>query len=224
MHTELAVAAVVIIALAILHRRDARLKKKERASFFDACLGLFSSYRIVQDGSSYPVLTGAYHGYDIRLEPVADNMAWRRVPILWLKVTVLKSIPYAGALDLLVRPGAVEMCSPSHELDYHLELPEGWPEPALLCTDDPAATPPLEDLTPHMHIFADAKMKELVITPHGVRLLYLTAQASRLHYAVLRELRFDNATLDAERAKTLLEAAIGIADAVSGRASFEVAA
>ena len=79
---------------------------------------------------SIPVLSGAYRDHEVRLEPLIDNMAWRKVPVLWLKVTVLKPNSHRGILDFLVRPGGVEVFSPSAELHYHLTLPEGWPEQA----------------------------------------------------------------------------------------------
>ena len=100
----------------------------------------------------------------------------------------------------------------------------GWPEQALLCTDDPSSTPPLELLTPHMGVFADIYMKELVVTSRGVRLMRMIWQAKRLHYAVLREVKFDEIYLDPIIAKTLLDSAAAIADALSNAGSVERAA
>ena len=210
-----AVALVAITALVMVYRRDRRRLQSQRAQFFDHCLGLFQSYRITQEGPTYPLLSGRYRGYEARLEPVVDNMAWRKVPVLWLRATILKPNAYAGVLDLLVRPGGVEVYSPSSDLDYHLTLPEGWPEQALLCTDDPSSIPPLVLLTPHMKRFADPYMKELVVSPRGVRLVRMIWQASRLNYAVFREIRFEGTYLDPALARDLLDAAIDIADALA---------
>lgn len=210
-----AVALVAITVLVMLYLRDRRYLQAQRAQFFARCLDLFQSYRITQEGPSYPLLSGCYRGYEARLEPIIDSMAWRKVPILWLRATILKPNDHTGVLDLLVRPGGVEVYSPSSELDYHLALPEGWPEQALLCTDDPSVIPPLELLTPHMTHFADVYMKELVVSSRGVRLVRLIWQASRLHYAVFREIRFENTHLDPGLVKDLLDAAIDIADALS---------
>jgi len=179
---------------------------------------------VTQDGPDYPLLSGRYRDHEVRLQPLVDNMAWRKVPVLWLKVTVLKPNSYQAILDFLVRPGGVEVYSPSDELHYHLPLPGGWPEQALLCTDDPSSTPPLELLTPHMGLFADVYMKELVVTSRGVRLMRMIWQAKRLHYAVLREVKFDEIYLDPIIAKTLLDSAAAIADALSHAGSVERAA
>jgi hypothetical protein len=221
---EYVVAFGAIALLVMLYRRDRSRLKAQRAQFFDDCLHLFQSYRVTQEGPTFPGLSGTYRGHDVRLEPVIDNMAWRKVPVLWLKVTILKPNPYGGVLDFLMRPGGVEVYSPSAELDHHLTLPEGWPEQALLCTDDPSSIPPLEVITPHMVLFADPYMKELVVTSRGVRLVRMIWQASRLHYAVFREIKFEGVHLDRAVAQTLLDAAIGIADALSGAASVEQAA
>jgi hypothetical protein len=219
-----AVALVAITLLVMLYRRDRARLRTQRAQFFDRCLDLFQSYRVSQEGPTYPLLSGSYRGHEIRLEPVIDNMAWRKVPVLWLRVTVLKPNPYNVVMDLLVRPGGVEVFSPSSELDHHLPLPDGWPEQALLCTDDPSSIPPLQLITPHISVFADPYMKELVATPRGVRLVRMIWQANRLHYALLREIKFEGIYLDPEVAKTLLDAAIDIADALSNAAAIEQAA
>ena len=159
-----AVVLAGVAVLVMLYRRDRSLLKAQRAKFFDLCLDLFQAYRVTQDGPDYPLLSGRYRDHEVRLQPLVDNMAWRKVPVLWLKVTVLKPNSYQAILDFLVRPGGVEVYSPSDELHYHLPLPGGWPEQALLCTDDPSSTPPLELITPHMGVFADVYMKELVVT------------------------------------------------------------
>jgi hypothetical protein len=219
-----AVALVGIILLVMLYRRDRSRLKAQRGAFFDLCLDLFQSYRVTQEGPLYPALSGRYRDHEVRLEPVIDNMAWRKVPVLWLRVTVLKANSYRGILDLLVRPGGVEVYSPSNELHYHLPLPEGWPQQALLCTDDEASIPPLELITPHIGIFADQYMKELIVTSRGVRLVRMIWQASRLHYAVFREVKFDETCLDPMLAKTLLDATVAIAEALSGARTVEQAA
>ena len=84
--------AVVLLGVAVLvmlYRRDRRLLKAHRAKFFDLCLDLFQAYRVTQEGPGYPLLSGRYRDHEVRLGPLIDDMAWRKVPVLWLKVTVL---------------------------------------------------------------------------------------------------------------------------------------
>ncbi len=210
-----AVALVGVVASATLYRRDRRHLKERRGEFFDQCLDLFQNCRVTQEGPLFPRLSGYYRDHEVRLEPLIDNMAWRKVPVLYLKVTVLQPNSYRGILDLLIRPGGVEVYSPSNDLNYHLPLPEGWPEQALLATDHPTLIPPLDLITPHIGVFDDVHMKELVVTSRGVRLVRMIWQARRVYYAVLREVRFDEVHLDPVIARTLLDTTVAIADALS---------
>src|SRR5262249_35404414 len=121
---------------------------------------------------------------------------------------------YKAILDLLIRPGGVEVYSPSDELHHHVPLPEGWPGQAVLCTDDPSSLPPLDLITPHIGIFNDVYMKELVATSRGVRLTRMIWRGGRLHTGVRGEVKLEEFYLAPAIAKTLLDSAIDIADAL----------
>lgn len=207
-----AAALLGVAALFFLHRYERRAKLRQRARFFADCLGLFQTYKVTQEHVNYPLLTGSYRGYAVRLEPVIDNMAWRKLPVLWLKVTVLTEIPYRGVLDLLIRPHGAENFSPNPELEYSVKLPEGWPQDGVLATDDPDTMPPLELIAPSLGIFADERLKELVITPKGVRLVARMWQAVRANYVTFREIKFPAEKADAELVRRLLDTAIGMAE------------
>ena len=139
--------------------------------------------------------------YDIRMEPVIDHMAWRKLPLLWLKVTVFTDIPYRGVIDLLMRPHGAENFTPSHDLDYDVEISQGWPQEGVLRTDFPDCMPPLEVLTPHLALFDDDRMKELVVTPKGVRVVGRIFQAVRANYVTFREIKFPDDQVDKEGAR-----------------------
>ena len=62
------------------------------------------------------------------------------------------------------------------------------------------------------------------MTSRGVRLVRMIWQANRLNYALLREIKFEGTHLDPAVAKTLLDAAIDLADALSNAATVERAA
>ena len=61
-----------------------------------------------------------------------------------------------------------------------------------------------------MHLFNDPKMKELVVTPNGVRLVYQAEEAERAHYMVLRHAKFTSSRLDKAIAKRLLDEAVAL--------------
>jgi hypothetical protein len=55
-----------------------------------------------------------------------------------------------------------------------------------------------------MRLFDDPKLKELLISPRGLRLVYQLREADRAHSLVLRQASFDLARLDAGLAGQLL--------------------
>ena len=193
-----------------LHRRQRRQLKARRARLFDAVLPLLESYRVTQDDVLHPVLDGRYRGYAIRLEPIIDHIAVRKLPSLWLLTTVYGRIPYGGAIDVLARPQNIEFYSPAEQLDHSVALPPGWPAHTRIRSDDPAAMPPWDRLTPHVAMFEDARVKELLVTPRGVRIVYQIDQAERAQYLVLRQAQFADQPLAALLAERLLDRAIAI--------------
>lgn len=206
----LVIWAFFAVALWYLYQRGQAAVKVRRGAMFGACLGLFETYRVTQDDVSYPVLRGRYRGYEITLEPIADHIAVRKIPSLWLLATVHGKVPFTGVLDFIVRPHNLEFYSPASRLESMLPVPPEWPQNAWLRTDDPDRMPPIDRLTPHISFFADPKVKELLVTPHGVRLVYQLDQSIRAYYMVLRHVRFDGLVAAEELVRELLDRAIAI--------------
>ena len=188
-----AICAVFAAALWLIYRRDRSRKKASRAAYFDDCRSLLEDCRVAQDGIEFPILDGRYRGHRIRLEPVVDHMAVRKLPSLWLKVSLFGELPIAGTIDFLMRPQNTEFYSPSAGLPISLRMPPAWPQHALLRTDIEDRSIPVEMLTPHMQMFDDEKTKELVVTPRGVRIVYQASQGERAYYMVLRQPEFGEA-------------------------------
>ena len=196
--------------LAWLYRRDRRRHGEQRARFFADCLGLFERHRVTQDDIYFPVLEGSYRGYSVRMEPIVDHVVFRKIPSLWLKLTIVAPVRFAGVFDLLMRAQGSEFYSPFGELPQRVAVPRGWPADASIGTDDAEAMPPLSVMEPHIRLFADPKMKEMLVTPRGVRLVYQAQQAERVHYMVLRQIEFAEDTLPASLARALLDAAVDL--------------
>ena len=217
----LALAVVFITVLWMMHRRHRAATKRTRTHFFDACLPLFESYRVTQDDIDFPILVGQYCGYSVRLEPIVDHVAVRKLPSLWLLVTIYGKVPYTGVLDLLARPLNTEFFSPSAGLDLAIEIPPGWPSHASLRTNAPAEMPPMHLLQSHIAMFDDPKTKELLVTPRGVRIVYQADQATRSHYLVLRQAEFKDAAVPAVLAQRLLDQAIAVHRTLAGGSTEE---
>jgi hypothetical protein len=202
--------ALFAAALWLIYRRDRIRTKAARAAYFDDCSFLFEDCRVVQEGTDFPTLEGRHRGYRFRLEPVVDHMAVRKLPSLWVKASLIGALPVPGAVDFLARPQNTEFYSPSASLPFSLRIPPEWPQHAILRAEieDPAL--PLELLAPHIHIFDDTKTKELLVTPHGVRIVYQASQGERAYYMVLRQPEFGDPRLPAPLARQLLEQAIAV--------------
>jgi hypothetical protein len=199
----------------LIWRRDRRRARAVRGAYFEDCRHLLEDEHIHRQGFGFPVLEGRYRGHRVRLEPVVDHMAVRKLPSLWILVSVFGDPPVPGAVDFLVRPQNTEFYSPSARLPVSLPIPADWPRHALLRTDIEEGAPPLELLAPHMHLFADERMKELLLTPRGVRLVYQASQGERAYYMVLRQPEFGPARLPAELARWLLDEAVAILDSAA---------
>ena len=206
----IALAAGLAAILVYMYRRDRHRLRDSRAAMYGDSAHLFEDLRVVQDDVNFPVLTGRYRGYRIKLEPIADYLAFRKVPSLWLQATVYCENPNRGAFDFLVRPQNVEFWSPAWKMETSLATPPGWPEFAIARTDDPDDIPPLDKLQPHGVLFDDEKVKELLVTPKGVRITYQADQAERAYYMVLRQLVFENFRLSPDLVTRLLDRAISV--------------
>ena len=89
-------------------------------------------------------------------------------------------------------------------MPHQVESAPEWPAHALVRTDEPNSLPSHEALGRLMRLFDDPKMKELLISPRGVRLVYQLREGDRARYLVLRQAIFENARLDVELAEHLL--------------------
>lgn len=211
MRWDVAVAvAAALICLTWLYRRDRRRHGERRAAFFNDCLSLFEQYRVTQDDIYFPVLEGRYQGYSFRLEPIVDHVVFRKIPSLWLKVTLVAPTRYRGVFDLMMRLQGTEFYSPFGDLAQRVAVPPGWPRDASIASDDPEAMPPVDLLAPHIRVFDDPRMKEMLVTPRGVRLVYQAEQAERIHYMVLRQIEFANEHLSITLARALLNATVDL--------------
>ncbi len=206
---------LLVVILAILYRRNRNRIREERGAMFNESLSLFDSCRVTQDGTYFPVLEGRYRDHDFKIELILDSIVMRQIPSLWMLVSLRAPVPYRGVVDFLVRPKNTEFYSPTSKLKFDLIIPDNWPQHAVLRTDDPDRLPPKELIDPHMNIFQDLKAKELLVTPNGVRIVYLAKNAVRAHYMVLRQAHFENLSLSPSLVRALMDRTIALYEDLS---------
>jgi hypothetical protein len=210
-------AVLFLIILIVMHRRHRAQVKAERGALFEDAMGGLDRYRVEQDDVNFPVLSGRYRGFDIKLEPLVDHVAWRKLPSLWLLVTVKAELPQKAALDLLARPLNTEFYSPSSIMEHRLKLPAGFPADLRISADRLDGLPSQSVIANQAVLFHDTKLKELVMTPKGVRLVYQLAEAERPYYMVLRQAEFGpRLRLDPALMRRLLDRAIAIIEELRG--------
>ncbi|ODA67504.1 hypothetical protein A7A08_01537 [Methyloligella halotolerans] len=209
------IAALMVAVLAWIHVREKRATGQRRSATLNDCAEVLAGEvrgRYQQDG--FPVLTGQYAGKDAVLRATVDTLIPRKLPSLWLEVSILTPIPYTARLSYLLRPVNTEFFSPSSRLARRLDIPADWPqEAAMLRTDEEGTVPSLKALAgPLRQLCADRRVKEVVVTPRGVRIIYLADEGERGTYLLLRQARFDPEPIDGALARSLLESALGLAE------------
>lgn len=215
------IAAVTLSTLfaAILwwmYRTHHHKTRTGRSHLFDDCIDLLESPKLTRNEAGYAKLKGHYRGYSVRMCLEEDHMALRKIPSLWLHLSVEGAGSEAvGTLDMLMRPQNTEFYSPSWNWDGHVLPLPGWPAHAIYRTQ--GETPDMQAIDAHVRqLFADDKAKELLLTPRVVRLTYQAKQAERGEYLLLRSTNFDDTPLPPDKVLALLERAVGIRQDLEG--------
>jgi hypothetical protein len=205
-----------ITLLTAMHRRSRAALQRRRSALFEPAYELFQSYRVIQDGIGYPVLEGRYQGHTFHLDAIVDTLTFRRLPVLWLRVSLLEDLPGTATLDVLVRSQNTEFYSPGNDLPHALPPRAGWPADAVVRTDDPRRIPDLTVVGRHMPVFDRPQTKELLVTAKGVRIVHMLDQARRAEYLVLRQAEFEQGMVDRNMLRDLMDRTIAIHQDLAG--------
>lgn len=187
-------------------RREQAARAHAPGLLFARVMGLLGHAQLEpRNGGIFPRLIGKYEGVPVQVLPVVDTLAVRRLPALWLLVTVQAPLPVSAKLDLMMRPAGPTTFSNFDLLPFTLERPPGFPDHAVLRTDDAARAPPADWLAGHLEVFENVRAKELLITPQGLRLVWLLAEAERARYGVFRQAEFGAVDIDPGLLRDLLD-------------------
>lgn len=211
MRTEILALGILFVGILIgMALWQSARTKKSRANILNSVLPLLDTYRVTQDGSDFARLEGTYRGHKFKIELIPDMVGLRKLPSLWLLLTLQERLPWRGSLDLLMRPQNIEFWSPSSQLGHAMTLPKHWPQHMAVHTNRPEEIPAMERLDPHIAIFDDPRMKELLIAPGGVRLVWQADQGRSAHYMVLRQAEWERLQIEPDKVRSMLETAIAI--------------
>lgn len=213
--TEVTAALVICGGLIVLwwfHQRSGRRLAAGRMALVREIPNVVASAEISAGPALYPIVRGTYDGRACRIEPHLDGMAVRKLPVLWLFVTVAAAIPKQQRLSAMMRPSNLEYWSPASELD---EIPR--PDPSLpdrLIVRGSAGLASV--IAAHGDFFADGKGKEILIDGGRVRLVTMIEEADRSIYLVYRQARLSGDPIPAELVENVCARAVAIAKAAEG--------
>lgn len=162
-------------------------RKTARAGYLDLCQPLFtSSYTKVAD-TGFPRLSGQYRGQTFDIQVVPDTLSYRKLPTLWLLVTLPAPLAVVATFDLMLRATGLESFSNFATLPAQIALPPGFPEAGSIRTNDPAGMADAAILRRALAALAGGHLKELVVAPTGVRVVWLVEEADRGRYLLFRD-------------------------------------
>lgn len=210
-----ALAALVLLAVGVwrLELRRARAARAARDALFDAVLEVLEEARLDTGPNRYPVLTGRHGGRPVRLEAVVDTLTLRKLPSLWLFVTVHRPFELDSPVSALARPVGTEFFSPNASFRHRLPTPAGFPGHARIATARPTVLDPAVFDT-FGELMRDVRVKEVQAGPAGARIVYQVAEAAQGPYRTGRRADFGAPRLDPRTPTDLLDGLATLAEAL----------
>lgn len=215
----LVAGAVVFVAL----RREQAARARRRGTFLSAVTGLFTARREVVQPTGFPRLAGTHEGADYDVQVVPDTLSLRKLPALWVMVSLPDPLPTGATVDVMLRPTGMESFSNFAQLPVQVPVPRGFPEDCAIRADAPGAVPFEAALREVLGAVDENRLKEILVTPKGVRLVFLAEEAHRGRYLIYRDAEMGRVPLPPARLAPFLAAAKGLRDAVLREAEGRVA-
>lgn len=206
-------AALIGTALLYLLYRnwqESRARSGRRAGFLDEAQAVFDGGLKAIRPDGFPRISGTYRNHTFDLQAVPDTLNVRKLPALWLLVTLAEPTPVRATFDLMMRPRGVELFSKHAGLPVQIAPDPMFPHDCAIRTDDAHYLPPRDVLARHLGFFDDQRAKELVISPQGLRVVWLVEEANRGRYLIFRDAEMGVTPLATATLKPLLDYLIAL--------------
>lgn len=204
----LAAAASVLI---LFGRREARTAAAARHSILDPVRDVLSTPTVEIDACGFPKMEGKFRGRSFRVSLIPDTLTFRRLPQLWLDVTLKRNLPVSGGIAILVRQSGADYYSLTDHFHERFAPPENFPDVCLIKGDGPGARQILDRIAPYVaNLLRDPHFKEVAITPRGIRIMRQLAEGKRGDHLILRQIVFEGARLDPEGLEDVIASVIEI--------------
>lgn len=221
MITTIALSAFIAAAGAWIGKRaisDHRASLAKRRGLLDEAARFFPDARISFAPDHFPILVSRLEdGRQVRIELLADTMVTRRLPQLWLRVTLSEvSERSRPAIGVLARPTGAEYYSLVHDLPEWMAPPQM--DASVLMRGDGRATACQVEraIAIFRDLFSDPAVKEAVISPRGTRVIRQVAQGERGAHLLLRQIRFAVTTISADLVSKAVAEAKSLSEALAG--------
>lgn len=191
--------------LALRLNREASARTRARADYFSAVRSLFDGGETRVQPTGFPRMTGRRAGLAFDLQAIPDTLTFRKLPALWVLVTLPEPLPLDATLDLMARPSGNEPFTRFADLPQSLPTPPELPQDIAIRSDDATRIPPPDLLARHADLFTDPKVKELVLSPKGLRIVILAEEADRGRYLIFRDAEMGREPLSPARLEPLLD-------------------
>ncbi|WP_189401725.1 MULTISPECIES: hypothetical protein [unclassified Mesorhizobium] len=213
-----AMALAVVAHIAWLARASRDRAKAALAADLANVRSVIADAADISDGTAGVVTwAGTWNGQRVQMRTIVDTLATRKLPTRWLSVSITEPVAVPGIFDMMMRPNSATTFSNFDHLPHMLPKVLGFPADAVLRTDRKGVAFPQDLIAAHTEVFAEGRAKELLITPKGVRIVWLLAEAERARYGVFRQAAFSDAGIDPALIERLLEAASGLREAINRR-------
>ncbi len=189
-----------------------------RAAYFDEVAPLFQSLTRRVEPSGFTRLSGLWNGLRFDLQAVPDTLTFRKLPTLWVMVTLTESVAVAGEVHVMMRPTGSEVFSHYGLMPDGVALPAGYPDDCALRCEDPSRLP-LNVIADEAALFQDRSVKELVLSPKGLRIVLLGEEAERGRYLLYRDAEMGRRAFAAARLLPVLHRLTALHDRLNKEAA-----
>lgn len=199
------VLVVLCVWLAVRLVRESHLRAQTRAAYFDAVKPLFDGGETRLQPTGFSRMTGRRNGLAFDLQAIPDTLTFRKLPALWVLVTLPEPLPLDATIDMMARPSGNEPFTRFATLPQSLPNPPGLQNFVAVRSDDASRVPPPELIANHFDLFTNPHVKELVLSPKGLRIVILAEEADRGRYLIFREAEMGRTPLSPSRLEPLLD-------------------
>ncbi len=206
-------------AMAVRTGRAVRARRSMRAAYLDACLPVLDDGRVRLTPAGLPRMSGTCRGHAVDVQAVADTLSYRKLPALWLIVTMPGPMPLRAVTDLMLRPRGTETFSHHMSLPHQIAAPAGLPADCALRTDDPGHVVAAAPIARALDRLGTDRTKEIILSPKGLRIVWLAEEADRARYLLFRDAEMCAVPVAAAVLSDILGAMCGLRDEIVSAAS-----